>query len=169
MSIKTKWVWGNKQEKVLLPRLALQYLLSNKRNKKCQVTPFQCAAEQTSRSTFHTSTQGCSQTHVHKDDGSADCLLTVSRQLKTLQVPADRKGQEFRDRRQRPTTSPQKPISALAERLRFCGSARVLQGLQGFWDVRRLNSTSEKMQMLSDYFWPKPIYKKHNYLQVNGK
>lgn len=90
MSIKTKWVWGNKQEKVLLPRLALQYLLSNKRNKKCQVTPFQCAAEQTSHSTFHTSTQGCSQTHLHKDDGSADCLLTASRQLKTLQVPAGR-------------------------------------------------------------------------------
>lgn len=57
-----------------------------------------------------------------------------------------RKGQEVSDGGHFPPTSPWKSISALAV------AVQGPTGLQCFKDVRRLNRTSEQMQMLSGYF-----------------
>lgn len=170
MSIKTKWVSGNKQQKLLahvgfylallyniycltsVTKTAKSHLFSALQNRR-PVPLFIPTPKDAHRHTYtRTMSQNTASSRFHNNSECSKC-----------QHAEERTGVQWQGTH--PTTSPRKSLSAPAERLWFCG---VLQGLQCFRDVRRLNSTSEKMQMLSGYFWPKPIYKNHSYLQVNG-
>lgn len=131
----------------LLVDLALQYSLSNRCNKKCPVAPPGCRG--TSHPTSHTSTHRCSQAHSYRDGVSAGSPVTTAN---APSASTQKKGQEVSDGGMTPHISMEIYFSI------GCACAGPYK------DVRRLNRTSEKMQMLSGYFSPKPIYNQYSYL-----
>lgn len=158
MSAKTKQVPGNKQQKLLAcvgSYLTLLY------NIHCPTGVTRSAqwhlqgAGGTSQPTSHTSTHRCSQTHSHRDGVSAGSPCDNCKCSK-CQHTEERAGGQWWEH-----VPPQLHGNLSQQCPWLC---RVCQGLHCFRNVRRLNRTSEKMQRLSGYFWPKPIYKQYSYL-----
>lgn len=151
MSIKPKPVPGNKQQKLLARigfYLALLYniycLTSVRKTAKSHL----CSALQNGRP-VPLFTPAPRDAHRHAYTRRVPQQNSFSwfhdNWKRSKRQPAEeRTGVQWQGTR--PTTSPWKSISALAERLQFRGCATVLQGLQCSRDVRKLNSTSEKMQ-----------------------
>lgn len=159
MSAKNKQVPGNKQQKLLAcvgSYLTLLYNIHCPTGGTRSAQLHLQGAGGTSHPTSHTSTHRCSQPHTQ---GWNPCSAGSPRdncKCSKCQHTEERAGGQWWGAR-----PPHLHGNLFQHWLWLC---RVLQGLQCFRDITRLNRTSEEMQMLSGYFWPKPIYKQYSYL-----